>query len=369
MSSPSQCEVDGFIRHQAAEWLVRRDRGLSAQESIEFQLWLAADERHAVAIERSRTAWAMLDRIPEEFGHESTVRAAKRRWMRNAIMWTGLAAAAAFAIIIAPLSHRPAPQPASSGASAAPVWVSPQIVTLSDGTLVRLNAGSEVRESFTADERRIQLVRGEAHFSVAKNPQRPFVVQAGTIEARAVGTAFNVNLQSAAVEILVTEGTVAVSGQTSAAEPIVVRRLEPAAAASAEASVAVPTAPPGSVSDLLLTAGQRAVVALAPISARATVVVTDLSKDELTRALAWQEPLLRLSGATLADLAAEFQRRTGYRLILADPQLAVLRTGGRFRGDDVEGFVRLLEDNYGIHSETTPDGAIVLRQGPTLRRD
>jgi transmembrane sensor len=51
---------------------------------------------------------------------------------------------------------------------------------------------------------------GEAHFFVEKDPQRPFVVNAAGIDVRAVGTAFNVRIDPAAVEVLVTEGRVRV---------------------------------------------------------------------------------------------------------------------------------------------------------------
>ena len=64
---PSEGPVasDAAMRETAARWIVRRDRGLSAAESIEFELWLAADERHARAIQCADTAWAVLVRIPE----------------------------------------------------------------------------------------------------------------------------------------------------------------------------------------------------------------------------------------------------------------------------------------------------------------
>ena len=49
----------------AARWTVRRDRGLSAGESIEYELWLAADPLHAAAMQRASDAWSFLDRMPE----------------------------------------------------------------------------------------------------------------------------------------------------------------------------------------------------------------------------------------------------------------------------------------------------------------
>lgn len=357
MSPPAPHSLDESVRRQAAEWIVRRDRGLSARESIEFELWLAADERHAFAIESSHAAWTLLDRIPDEVGQRFSAVAVARRARRRLAAWGALASAAVLAL--AWLGLRPVAAPVA----AVPVVTAgapsnPRILTLADGSIVRLNSGGEVVERFTDGERRVELVRGEAHFAVAKNPARPFVVRAGSIEVRAIGTAFNVQLQSAAVAILVTEGRVALEQAAQLPRDDSTPRIDDAAANPPSA-----VRPPMSE----LAAGQLAVVSLAPASPATSVAVVDLSRDEIARALAWQDPLLRLGGATLAELATEFQHRTGYRLVLADPALADLRVGGRFRADDIEGFVRLLEDNYGVESATSADGTIILRWSAARR--
>ena len=49
MNPPAPTPDDSALRSTAARWTVRRDRGLSASESIDYQLWLAADPRHAAA--------------------------------------------------------------------------------------------------------------------------------------------------------------------------------------------------------------------------------------------------------------------------------------------------------------------------------
>jgi len=72
--------------------------------------------------------------------------------------------------------------------------------------------------------------------------------------------------------------------------------------------------------------------------------------------------LLRLGGATLAEIAAEFERRTGHRVVLADPSLAAVRLGGRFRADDAEGFAKVLTSMLDVEAERGADGAIVLRK-------
>ena len=138
---------------------------------------------------------------------------------------------------------------------------------------------------FNAAERRVLLSRGEVHFAVTKNPARPFVVRAGNVDVRAAGTAFNVNLQSATAGVLVTEGKVSVS-EVERVVPNALQRL--------------------AVKPLHLVANERAVVSLAPsptssASPAHTVVVTTASADEIALALAWQTPLLRLGGQTLAE--------------------------------------------------------------------
>ena len=62
MSSPSPDSPENTLRATAARWAVRRDRGLSAAESIDYELWLAADPRHAAAMQRTSAAWSLLDR-------------------------------------------------------------------------------------------------------------------------------------------------------------------------------------------------------------------------------------------------------------------------------------------------------------------
>jgi len=346
---PSEDPVanDATIRETAARWIVRRDRGLSAAESIEFELWLAADERHARAIQCADTAWAVLDRIPEDVARSVRVKP-PRRWARYWLAVGGLAAAVAMAAIFGwqQRGDRARHQQQITTEKLAHDVTRARVLTLPDGSTVRLNVGSEIVEAFTPAERHVTIARGEAHFMVTKNASRPFVVRAGAVEVRAIGTAFNVNLQSAAVEVIVTEGKVELSAAVSPA--------------SAEATPAAGSETPRSV----VGVSQRVVVTFDQISPRAAMVVTDLPPEELTKALAWQSTLLRLGGATLAELAVEFQQQTGYRIVLADPELAGRRIGGRFRADNIEGFIRLLEEHFGVVSQRTPEGVIVLLKRP-----
>jgi len=335
MSAAEQSNDHGSaLRLLAARWVVRRDRGLSAAEAIEFELWLAADPRHTAAFEQATGAWGRLDRVPE-FAAQAELAAtagARRRRRRTATLgWLGAAAA----LVLAGILWWPPPGGSEEQRGPALLAAGPRMITLADGTLVRLNAGSEVAEEFDATERRVRLARGEAHFTVVKDARRPFVVVAGALRVQAVGTAFNVHLHAARVEVLVTEGRVQLDLDDAGAAP------EP-----------------------FLDAGQRALVPLRTVSVSTPpeIVVTRVEPAEISRALAWHDSLVRLGGATLAELAAEFERRFGQRVEFAQPEIAELRAGGRVRADDAEGFARLLGTTFDLDVERTADGAWRLRK-------
>lgn len=90
----------------------------------------------------------------------------------------------------------------------------PQHVTLADGTGVQINAHSRLRYPHTfdgKDTRRVALA-GEAYFEVAKDPQKPFIIETGHSVVQVVGTAFNVKeLNDSTVLVAVTEGKVRLS--------------------------------------------------------------------------------------------------------------------------------------------------------------
>jgi transmembrane sensor len=218
-----------------------------------------------------------------------------------------------------------------------------QRVALADGSVVELNASSEVRMHYTAAERRVQLVRGEANFTVAKNKERPFWVEAGTVAVRAVGTAFNVRMDARAVEVLVTEGKVQVDRTAVAG----------AAVPAAQSVVAIP----------VLSAGQRATVLLLPDAVAAPAPQVELVAPEVMReALAWQGPRLVFSDTPLSEVVAQFNRRNQVQLVLGDAELGALPVGGSFRAENVEAFVRLLASDADIAVTRDGPDRIVLRK-------
>ena len=236
---------------------------------------------------------------------------------------------------------------------ASAVVTKPETQVLPDGSVVELNHGARIAVNFgpgSTGMRRVVLKRGEAHFQVTKNPLRPFVVVAGGVEVRAVGTAFSVQLGAQAVEVLVTEGRVAVD------QP-----------ASAPPSSAVPSgAAPAPEPLAFINAGHRVMVELTPLSATTTPPpVVTVSETELRERLAWRVPLLELSGTPLAEVIPMFNRYSAdgrnMRLVLAEHALGELQVSGVLRADNTAALLRLLRNEFDIVAEPRGD-TLVLRR-------
>ena len=91
-------------------------------------------------------------------------------------------------------------------------------IVLDDGSIVVLNAASHIAVRYTGSVRRIEIYRGEALFTVAKNSVRPFRVNVGDCIVQATGTAFDIDRHGPAVDVAVSEGTVAVYSSNMAAQ-------------------------------------------------------------------------------------------------------------------------------------------------------
>lgn len=94
-------------------------------------------------------------------------------------------------------------------------------LALSDGTTVYLNSGTILRypEAFSSQERRLELLEGEAFFEVSKDSLRPFYVATQGMNIRVYGTEFNVNTyDNGHVYTTLVNGTVGISTETEKEE-------------------------------------------------------------------------------------------------------------------------------------------------------
>lgn len=242
-------------------------------------------------------------------------------------MWPVLLAACVTVAFVALQWRSRAPE--ATGHHQAIIHPGPERLTLEDGSIVELNAGAKVLVKFTPGERRVLLERGEAHFTVAKNPARPFIVSADKFSVRAVGTAFSVELNREAVSVLVTEGKVRLDETEPAKDHV--------AAASRELSH--------------LVAGEQAVMSTLARAAgknASEVQIREVTPVEIERALSWQGLRLEFVEMPLRDVADEFNRYNQRKLVIEDNRTGAILVQGNFRADNVDAFVRLLDLGFGV---------------------
>ena len=95
-------------------------------------------------------------------------------------------------------------------------------VALADGSVVQVDPETRLRVKYEEHVRRVYLEHGRAFFHVAKNAERPFLVESNDTAVRAVGTAFAVEQRdNATILVTVAEGKVAIfSTKMLSGEPV-----------------------------------------------------------------------------------------------------------------------------------------------------
>jgi transmembrane sensor len=342
-ASPAEfSDHDDAIETAAAEWLVERDTGFAPGRAARFAAWRAADPRHEAAVLRTERALDLIGEMPAiraplaaRLAEETQI--ARPTFFRVPVWSAGLAAALAVAAAVAWWSF-PTRAPATLHYVTAPTRQ--QQVALVDGSVMNLNVSTDVQVALTPAARRVTLTAGEAHFAVAHDTARPFIVTAGGVSVRAVGTAFSVRLGDHGVEVLVTEGKVKVTRDDADSTP----------------APALPATHP------LLVAGERTLIARD--TAPAAAPVERVSVDALQAAVRWHSQVMTFTNLPLRDAVTLFNRRNTQQLILADAALGERKIGGTFAADQVEAFVRLLAQDGDITVERRAATEIVLRRAP-----
>ena len=215
---------------EATDWLLLlKEEPADKELRRRFEEWHDADPLHAAswqstlrlsgALEQTTAAhadeWQVHPRDASrdsyrDFGREadaSPLASARPPWFarRPAAMLAGVALAACIAVFAAPavlLQLR-------SDYTTATAEL--RTVTLDDGSEITMAPRSAIAVDYAARERKVELLSGVAFFTVRRDTDRPFVVQAGAVQTTVLGTRFEVKRGDDGVTVSVEEGLVAVS--------------------------------------------------------------------------------------------------------------------------------------------------------------
>jgi transmembrane sensor len=358
------------IEQAAAQWVCRLQSGVLPSERIQFERWLNADQRHReVYLEMDQTSHLLdlLRRPADAVANAPRPHRTKLRLIRQSAQdhpWSlvaGLAAAAAMIVAVS-IWGWPAMAPKTFDRSMATAVGESYDLKLRDGSRVEINSDSLVAVHYSRTKRVVQLVRGEAFFSISKDPARPFFVEVGGVSIRAVGTAFDVRYLSDRVQVLVTAGKVRVDDDVGQS---FLRRAVPRVMAldsgKGGGSGSPDSKPAESPAEPVLAAGEKAEIPRALPVAVSRLAVTEGAVDQraIERALAWRDRKLMFDAMPLSEVVAEFNRYNGQKIVIADPALGTQRFGGAFGIHDQDAFLDVLAQGFRVEAERRP-GEIIL---------
>lgn len=339
----------GQLMEEASVWFARM-RGPDAESyRPDFEHWLALGAAHRGAYNRAGEIFAMGRFLAAEKAEAQSPANDDEpaRWR-----WAAIAAGAALVVSVTgwivfqqrATVFGPPVQIAETSptrASNAPqryttVAGERRSIKLTDGSVVELDAASELTEHFDPSTRELRLVRGRARFDVA-HENRPFMVLAGGGSVTARGTLFDVIMgENKQVTVRLLRGAVDVERPRigkSSSETTAIARLEPGETLSFASFSPVAIDKSSSSSQLH---------SLAPVPALSPV-------REFDRAL-------------LSTVVAEANKGSATAIRLSDPSIGTLKVSGRFRIDDADQVAERLAALFDLEAERTQTGEITLRR-------
>jgi len=258
------------------------------------------------------------------------LRTALRTHWRSAAVT--LISAGAAAVVASQLVQR------TTGASPMATYANNEVrerqIKLSDGSTLHLDVGAEVSVVMSPGERHLELAKGRAYFEVAHDKTRPFSVTAAGTRTVALGTRFEVSLQSQEVSVSLAEGSVAITNATDAT-----------------------TGATGSDKwREVLTPGQQ-------LQVHADHDQRERIQVDAGAIASWSRGRLIFNGMPLNKVLDEINRYASIKIHLGDAELANIPIGGNFvAGADSSEFVETLAAVVPLRSVRTGANEIVLFQ-------
>ncbi len=291
----------------AAQWFARMHSGeVTEDERRAFAAWLEADPANALAYRRHRFYWDLAGAVPAARLVPAALPpppgAMRAGWSRRRLGLTllglgsvvGLAAWSRSLLDPTPrfvLGTRRGERRQSA---------------LPDGSLLDMNSETRVVVAYRDDERRVELLAGEALFDVRADASRPFVVDGGLGEVIVTGTRFNVRRDAAALQVSVDSG-----------------------------AVRVRSGPWWRRSERRLAAGQQTL-------AFADHTLSPARSVDVAQIVAWQRGRVVFDNASLSSVLREMNRYLPQPATLLAPELAEHRVSGVFSVDDPDALIDAL---------------------------
>lgn len=366
-----------FLRKLFGPW--------SEADELDLKSKLASDSAYTRAFQHVEQSWAGIGKHSASaeliaLREQALARARRsnsRRWRLAARPWwrrveVRAAAVAASLLFLLTAAYQWAPFGLRPGEYRTTV-AEQRMIELEDHSRIALDAATLLKVRFSDNARIVELIEGQAQFSVARDPQRPFKVQVGERTIVALGTKFTVEYIDREFNIAMFEGRVAVISDLN---PVAVTAKAPQTGelrfhipASGRMQVASEAASQSSDQSAPTTAAHLNGVPAGVIELSAgeglQIDKSGQSKliptEDLKAFNAWREGKVIFNGEPLQEASRRLNRYSSLRIEVVDPKLASMRVSGVFDVGDAQAFVEAVQGSIAVDADYSEPNVIRLR--------
>ncbi|MEP3371961.1 MAG: FecR domain-containing protein [Maribacter dokdonensis] len=201
---------------------------------------------------------------------------------------------------------------------------------LSDGTIAMLNAGSSLKYpvKFLKGQDRKVFISGEAYLNVAKDSAHPFIVNAGELNVRVLGTQFNISTypEDIKTEVVLVEGSVSMSSNLGNNE---------------------------SINEILLEPGFKGSFGR---------ITGELDKNQVNTDMytSWMNGELIFRDMTFDNIIKKLERHYNVSIVNKNKGISAKRFNANFGNQPIENVLEELKFNYGLSFKIMDDGKIII---------
>ena len=299
---------------EAVKWRSRLIKaGPDSEDEKLFQQWVEQSETHRQAYREAIQVWdevaPLADQLLEEAKSLQIRRLGAYQWLFTPGLRWGAVAACCLILLFhffVPVNNAEHYETAVSER---------REVALEDGSVLHINAKSSVFVDFSEGDRHVLLDSGEVYFEIAKDPERPFVVESGKAKITVLGTVFNVYKKRGDVSITTVEGLVSVEDTSS---------------------------PGGPVPEL--SKGEQVLISEKNNSG-SPMAIKKVDADQVT---AWRRNILIFQDVSMTDFIYDINRYMDHKLVIGEAPLEALRLTGVIAINDREAILEDLKSAFNL---------------------
>lgn len=335
------------IKEAANQWVLLLQRGLSNEDKQTLIAWINADKKHHKAVVNAAKHMQDKNIVAQLNGIFPLERASAKPSLF--LSYIALAACIIFSsmtaynlLINGNFSQQDNTQNSFFTQTYQTQLGEQATYTLPDGSELSLNTNSFVKVNYSAFQRQLTLVEGEAYFKVSKDKARPFTVSVANKAFTALGTAFNIRKENnLTMALTVTEGTVLLSEKAQLTDHL--------------SFVGGNVLPLSEMPGIVVKTGQKAFIKNNVFKEKRQISSHQLQKD-----IAWQQGVLIFDGTPLTDALKEISRYSNTHFKIADNEISTIKISGYYKTGDINGLLQSLHDTFAISHKKESYKKIVL---------